>query len=87
MNNLTEREVKHFNILVNINILNSLYEKASEWPVVSWDEYYSDGSPVTLNWELVTVGLAKIYMDGLMYNQKSVLTGADEAPRLERVGQ
>ena len=87
MNNLTEAEVKHFNILVNINTLSSLYEKASEWPIVSWDEYYSDGSPVTLNWELVTAGLANIYMDGLMYNQKSVLTGADEAPRLVQVGE
>ncbi len=87
MNNLTEREVKHFNVLVNICVLNALYEKASEWPIVSWDEYYSDGTPVTLNWELVTTGLGKVYMDGLMYNQKSVLTGADEAPRLVRVGQ
>jgi hypothetical protein len=87
MNNLSEAEVKHFNILVNINTLSSLYEKASEWPIVSWDEYYSDGTPVTLNWELVTAGLAKIYMEGLMYNQKSVLTGADEAPRLVQVGE
>lgn len=87
MANLTAREVKHFNILVNISILNLLYEKASEWPVVSWDEYYNDGTPVTLNWELVTAGLAKVYMEGLMYNQKSVLTGADEVPRLVRVGE
>jgi len=87
MNNLTQREVKHFNILVNISILNSLYEKASEWPVVSWDEYYSDGTPVTLNWALITAGLGKVYMEGLMRNQRSVLTGADEAPRLVRVGE
>jgi hypothetical protein len=87
MNNLSEQEKKHFNILMNISLLNSLYEKASEWPVVFWDEYYSDGSPVTLNWELVTNGLAKVYMQGLMYNQKSVSTGADEIARLERVGE
>jgi hypothetical protein len=87
MNNLSQAEKKHFNILMNISLLNSLYEKASEWPVVFWDEFYSDGTPVTLNWELVTMGLAKVYMEGLLYNQKSVYTGADEVAKLERVGE
>lgn len=89
LNNLTENQKKHFNILVNLAITNSLYEKASEWPIVGWDEYYEDGSAITLNWELVTNGLAKIYMDSLMLQRsKAVITpGADEAPKLERVGR
>ena len=87
LNVLTENQKKHFNILMNLSITNSLYEKASEWPIVGWDEYYEDGSPVTLNWELVTNGLAKIYMDSLMLQRsKAVITpGADESAKLEKV--
>jgi hypothetical protein len=50
-----------FVTLVNMKILEATYEKASEWPLVLWDDYYSDGSPVTLNWELVVNGLARVY--------------------------
>jgi outer membrane lipoprotein SlyB len=50
-----------FVTLINMKILEATYEKASEWPLVLWDDYYSDGSPVTLNWELVVNGLARVY--------------------------
>ena len=82
LKSLTESEKKLFNVLMNILITNQLYETASEWPVVSWDEYHLDGRPVTLNWELVTSGLAQVYMTGTQYQQKSVETPKDFMPQL-----
>ena len=80
-------EIKHFNVLMNILITNELYEKASEWPVVSWDEYYEDGKPVTLNWELIASGLAQVYMTGTQYQQKSVETPQDYMAQLNPVSE
>ena len=87
LNSLGEIEKKHFNVLMNILIANELYEKASEWPVVFWDEYYEDGKPVTLNWELVVSGFAQVYMTGTQYQQKSVETAKDFMPQLNPVSQ
>ena len=72
---------------MNILITNELYEKSSDWPVVSWDEYYEDGNPVTLNWELITSGLAQVYMTGTQYQQKSVETPKDYMPQLNPVSE
>ena len=66
LNNLTNLEKKAFDILVALMVLYRVYEKAAEWPMAAWDEYYNDGSPITLNWELVTTGLAKVYVTGLL---------------------
>jgi len=83
---LSEVEIRNFNILMNILLTNQMYQKASEWPIISWDEYYEDGSPITLNWELVINGLAKVYMDGIKYNNpRSVIGARDQIPRLVRV--
>jgi len=82
LNSLAETEKKLFNVLMNILITNELYEKASEWPVTSWDDYYEDGRPVTLNWELISLGLAQVYMTGTQYQQKSVETPQDFMPQL-----
>ena len=87
LNSLGEVEKRHFNVLMNILITNELYEKSSEWPVVSWDEYYEDGNPVTLNWELITSGLAQVYMTGTQYQQKSVETPKDYMPQLNPVSE
>jgi hypothetical protein len=64
---LTQLELRSFDVLVNLLILEKVYDKASEWPVVSWDEYYDDGSPITLNWELVVNNLARVYTETLNY--------------------
>jgi len=82
LHSLSSDEIRHFNVLMNILITDQLYEKASEWPVVSWDEYYEDGKPVTLNWELIVAGLAQVYMTGTQYQQKSVETAKDFMPQL-----
>jgi hypothetical protein len=57
-----------FSILVSLLVTLKVYQKASEWPMNGWDEYYDDGSPLTLNWELIINGLAKVYNKGLLLN-------------------
>jgi len=69
--NLTEEEIKKYNALVDIKLLELLYSKASEWPLILWDEYYDDGTPATLNWEMVTANLASVYTQSLLYYQDS----------------
>jgi hypothetical protein len=87
LDSMTLEEKKLFNVLMNVLITNELYETASEWPVVSWDEYHEDGRPVTLNWELIASGLAQVYMTGTQYQQKSVETPKDYMPQLNPVSE
>jgi hypothetical protein len=65
---MTDYQKSLFSTCVAFRILEKIYGKASEWPLATWDEYYNDGSPVTLNWELVVNGLARVYTKGLVYN-------------------
>jgi hypothetical protein len=65
LNGLSNVEKQAFDAAVGMLILYKVYNKASEWPMAEWNEYYNDASPVTLNWELVVTGLAKIYTAGL----------------------
>ena len=59
-------------------ILLKVYNKASEWPMTEWDEYYADGTPVTLNWELIINGLGKVYTASLSLNSGPALVGVDK---------
>lgn len=68
---ISNDQSKLFNDLVNFKILETLYSKASEWPYISWDEYYDDGAPATLNWELVTNNLAQVYAVDLLRERSS----------------
>jgi hypothetical protein len=72
MSTLPEAHRKVFNNLVYLKMLERIYEKASEWPMVSWDEYWENGYPVTLNWELVVNNLAQVYVKNLMTDSESV---------------
>lgn len=67
-----------FNEMVELRRVTELYENASKWPFVMWDEYYEDGTPVTLNWELVTNNLANVYTNDLL-TQSSAAIEANEA--------
>lgn len=82
LNNLTNLEKKAFDVLIAVMVLYRVYEKAAEWPMAAWDEYYNDGSPITLNWELVTSGLAQVYTKGLLFNrsQSALYTTEDVTP-------
>lgn len=69
--NLTDQEINLYNSYVDIKLLELLYSKASEWPLILWDEYYDDGTPATLNWEMVAANLASVYTKSLLYYQDS----------------
>jgi hypothetical protein len=87
LNGLSNIEIRAFDALVDMLILLKVYNKASEWPMTEWDEYYEDGSPVTLNWELVVSGLAKVYTAGLSLVSGPALVQSQEmVPMLKNVG-
>lgn len=60
-------ERAQFDASVGILIIQEVYSTASEWPYVGWDEYYPDGSPITLNWELIIAGLGRVYTETLNF--------------------
>lgn len=72
LNSLTVEKQNLFNALVEIKKIELIYQKSSEWPLILWDEFYEDGSPATLNWEMVVANLASVYTKGLLYNQPSI---------------
>ena len=63
-----------FSILYTYRIMEILYEKSSQWPYVSWDEYYEDGGPATLNWELVVNNYAQVNTTDLLRERSSVIS-------------
>jgi len=79
LHGLSEEYVKKYNILVYMKILEEIYNVVSEWPQVSWDEYYEDGHPYTLNWELVVNNLARVYVADLQKESDSVKTAEESA--------
>jgi hypothetical protein len=79
LHGLSEQYVKKYNILVYMKILEEIYNVVSEWPQVSWDEYYEDGHPYTLNWELVVNNLARVYVADLQAESDSVTTAEESA--------
>lgn len=70
-----------FNALVEIKKIELIYQKSSEWPLILWDEFYEDGSPATLNWEMVVANLASVYTKGLLYNQPSIALASNSTTR------
>jgi hypothetical protein len=74
-----------FNQLVSIRIVAELYENASKWPFIGWDEYYEDGTPVSLNWDLVVSNFANVYTNDLL-TQSSAVIDANEASTRPRSG-
>jgi hypothetical protein len=87
LKNITFEYKKVFNILVSFRILEILNTKASEWPYISWDEYYDDGLPATLNWELVVNNYAQVYTIDLLRDRPASITAQDMLPTPLRVDQ
>jgi hypothetical protein len=71
---LSDQKKQLYTIFYNIRTAELLYEKAAQWPYTSWDEYYEDGGPATLNWELVINGLAQVSTTDLLRERKSVIS-------------
>ena len=74
LKNATAQRIKIYNTYFTMRVLRDVYQKVSDWPNISWDEYYEDGTPASLNWELVVNNLAKVYTTGLLMEQESVNT-------------
>lgn len=66
---------KVFSALVEMKVLDQVYINAAKWPFTMWDEFYDDGTPATLNWELVGNGFADVYTHDILTNSDSVQTG------------
>ena len=63
--------------MVEMKRLEQIYKSASRWPMVLWDEYYDDGTPYTLNWELVANNLATVFTNDLLTESNSVNKAKD----------
>lgn len=77
---------KLFNTLVEVRIVAELYENAAKWPFIMWDEYYDDGTPATLNWELVTNNLANVYTKDVLTQASSTISANEAAVTPRRTG-
>ena len=82
---IDESNIRVFDTLVYMKCLESVYETASQWPTILWDEYYEDGAPVTLNWELVANNLAKVYVKDLQKESMSIVDSYEQAALPRRV--
>ena len=76
----------NYSKMVEIKILEEIYSSASKWPLVLWDEYYDDGTPYTLNWELVINNLANVYTRDLLEESNSVNKAVDSLGIPTQVG-
>jgi hypothetical protein len=77
---------KLFNVLVEIRIISEIYDNASKWPFIMWDEYYEDGTPATLNWELVVNNHANVFTNDLLTQSSSVIEANEAAVTPRQVG-
>jgi hypothetical protein len=77
LKNATAQRIKIYNTYFSMRVIRDIYQKVSDWPNISWDEYYDDGTPASLNWELVVNNLAKVYTTGLLIEQKSINTSTE----------
>jgi hypothetical protein len=74
-----EERVRTFYALIEVLKLYELYGNASKWPIMLWDEYYEDGTPVTLNWELITRNYGTtVYTKDLLTESESVITSSEQ---------
>jgi hypothetical protein len=83
---LSADDQRVYSVLVKFKYLQEIYSFVSRWPYVSWDEYFDDGSPFTLNWELVINNLAQVYVQDLQTESESVITSSETVPMPVRVG-
>jgi hypothetical protein len=70
---------RYYNAFFAVKVLEYIYGKVSEWPNIEWDEFYSDGTPASLNYELIVNNLAKVYTKDLLVEQRSVIDGTEMA--------
>jgi hypothetical protein len=69
-----------------MKLIDLLYSNAARWPYVSWDEYYEDGSPASINWELVVNNLAQVDTRDLLNEGPAVIGVNETIPTPRQVG-
>lgn len=75
----SRQHVVYFYALVEILKLYDLYRNSSKWPLMLWDEFYADGTPVTLNWELITKNFGtSVYTKDLLTESESVIKSSEQ---------
>ena len=79
LSGMSAKRKKLYSDYVYMKILEFIYDKVSDWPNIEWDEYYDDGTPATLNYELVLKGLANVDTKGLLIEKPSVITANEMA--------
>lgn len=52
-----------------------LFDEASKWPLVEWDSYLEDGKPATINWEVISAGLASVMLFGNQFSTNGSILG------------
>ena len=77
---MTDSQKQLYSNIIHIKIIEDIYELASAWPIRSWDEYYPDGHPLSLNWELVVNNLARVDVAAIQQESESVQTAIETAP-------
>jgi hypothetical protein len=82
---ISEDYKKLLSRLIHFKMLQELYDFVSRWPEISWDEYFSDGYPATLNWELIVNNLAKVFVKDLQKESESVQTSYEIMANLNRL--
>lgn len=85
LNSLSQEKKNLFTVFYYIRMIEILYSKASQWPYIGWDEYYEDGGPASLNWELVVNNLAQVDTRDLLRERDSVINLDDQIPTPTRV--
>ena len=77
---ITDSQKQLYSNIIHVKIIEDIYELASAWPIRSWDEYYPDGHPLSLNWELVVNNLARVDVAAIQQESESVQTAIETAP-------
>jgi hypothetical protein len=79
LQSMTPKFRRYYNAFFAVKVLEYIYGKVSEWPNIEWDEFYSDGTPASLNYELIVNNLAKVYTRDLLVEQRSVIDTTEMA--------
>jgi hypothetical protein len=85
LSSMSQDNKQLFSIFYYMKMVELLYSKASQWPYIGWDEYYEDGGPASLNWELVVNNLAQVDTRDLLRERDSVINLDDQIPSPRRV--
>lgn len=86
LNSLSEQKKNLYSVFYYMKVMEQLYSRAAQWPYIAWDEYYEDGSPASLNWELVVNNLAQVDTRNLLTEGTATIGVNEQIPTPRQVG-